>query len=133
MVGAGEKTKGYIMRTYETMVIVDAMISDEAIAAELKVIEDKIKAKGEVVRRDDWGKRKMAYLINKKSHGYYAIFYYTAAPEVVADLENGFKINDNVLRWMTLADYPMTDVVYTQDVGVGNDDLGLDVDEGEAE
>jgi len=121
------------MRTYETMVIVDAMISDEAIAAELKVIEDKIKAKGEIVRRDDWGKRKMAYLINKKSHGYYAIFYYTASPEVIAELENGFKINDNMLRWMTLVDYPMSDVVYTQDTGVGSDDIGMDVDDGEAE
>ncbi len=121
------------MKTYETMVIVDAMISDEAIAAELKVIEDKIKAKGEIVRRDDWGKRKMAYLINKKSHGYYAIFYYTAAAEVVVDLESGFKINDNVLRWLTLADYPMSDVVYTQDSNTNGDDIAMDVEEGEAE
>ncbi len=133
MVGVGEKTEGYTMRTYETMVIVDAMISDEAIAAELKVIEEKIKAKGEIVRRDDWGKRKMAYLINKKSHGYYAIFYYSAAPEVVAELETGFKINDNMLRWMTLVDYPMTEVVYNQDMGALPDDLGMDVDDGEAE
>ncbi len=133
MVGAGEKTKGYTMRTYETMVIVDAMISDEAIAAELKVIEDKIKAKGEIVRRDDWGKRKMAYAIQKKTHGYYAIFYYTASGDVVAELENGFKINDNMLRWMTLADYPMSDVVYTQDTGNADEIGAMDSDEGEAE
>ena len=49
------------------------------------------------------------------------------------DLESGFKINDNVLRWLTLADYPMSDVVYTQDSNTNGDDIAMDVEEGEAE
>ena len=102
------------MRNYETMVIVDAMISDDAIAAELKIIEDKILAKGgEIVRRDDWAKRKMAYAIKRRTHGYYATFYYKSEDaSVVTDLESGFRINDNMVRWLTLVDHPMTDTVY---------------------
>lgn len=105
------------MRNYETMVIVDAMISDDAIAAEIKNIEDKIIAKGgEIVRRDDWGKRKLAYTINRRTHGYYAILYYTIADSsIIAELDAGFRINDNMVRWLTLVDHPMTDKVYGQE------------------
>ena len=95
------------MRQYETMVIIDAMISDEAIQHELKKIETKILAGGEIVRRDDWGKRKMAYDINKKSHGYVAIIWHKSGPTIVADLERDFRINENVLRWMSIADHPL--------------------------
>ena len=102
------------MRQYETMVIIDAMISDDAIAAEIQKINDTIVAAGEVLRRDDWGKRKLAYEIKKKTHGFYVIFYYKAEVSVVETLEKAFKLNDNILRWMTLADYPMSETVYDQ-------------------
>lgn len=117
MVGVGVKSKGILMRNYETMVIVDAMISDDAIASEIKAIEDKIQSKGgEIVRRDDWGKRKLAYAINRRTHGYYAVFYYkTADASVVSDLDAGFRINENMVRWLTLVDHPMTDKVYGQE------------------
>lgn len=117
MVNVGKVQRAYIMRNYETMVIVDAMISDDAIAAEIKNIEDKIVAKGgEIIRRDDWGKRKLAYTINRRTHGYYAILYFkTEASETIAELEAGFRINDNMVRWLTLVDHPMTDKVYGQE------------------
>jgi len=105
------------MRNYETMVIIDAMISDDAINAELKGIEEKIQSKAEIFRRDDWGKRKLAYAINRRTHGYYVIFYYkTEDSSIVQDLESAFRINGNVIRWMTLVDYPISDRVYGEDV-----------------
>jgi len=104
------------MNNYETMVIVDAMISDDAINRELNAIQSKIEAAGEVVRIDNWGKRKMAYTIQKKSHGHYTVFYYKAEASVVRGLEKDFRINENVLRWLTLKDHPLTDVVYGQDI-----------------
>lgn len=95
------------MTRYETALIVDAMISEDAIAAELSRIEETIKESGEIIKIDTWGKRKMAYDIRKKSHGYYCFFYYTSAPTVVEELEKNFRINENILRWMTLADQPL--------------------------
>lgn len=103
----GNQTKGHFMRQYETALIVDAMISEDAIAAELSRVEETIKAAGEIIKIDTWGKRKMAYDIRKKSHGYYAFFYYKAEAHVIEELEKNFRINENILRWMSLADHPM--------------------------
>ena len=47
---------------------------------------------------DEWGKRKLAYLINYESEGYYVLFNYTAAPEFPAELERVANITDGVLR-----------------------------------
>ena len=49
------------------MVIYDAMLSDDAIASGVKAVEAKITAAGEILRRDDWGKRKLAYTIKGKT------------------------------------------------------------------
>lgn len=103
------------MRQYETMVIIDAMISDDAIKAEIENIANNItNGAGEILRRDDWGKRKLAYTIKKRQHGFYVIYYYKAPTETVAAVEAALKLNENVLRWMTLADYPMSEIVYDQ-------------------
>jgi small subunit ribosomal protein S6 len=110
------------MTDYETMVIVDAMISEEAISKELSAIETILKEKGEIKRIDNWGKRKMAYEINKKSHGHYTVFFYQASTDVVETLEKDFRINENILRWITLADQPMSDVPRDDD----DSDLALD-------
>lgn len=117
------------MKQYETMVIIDAMISEDGIANEIKIIEDKINSNGELARRDDWGKRKMAYAIEKKTHGYYVIFYYKAESSVVDQLEAGFRLNGNILRWISLADYPMTDIIYNQDHGVVEDILSIEAED----
>ncbi|HHX15982.1 MAG TPA: 30S ribosomal protein S6 [Fibrobacter sp.] len=122
------------MRQYETMVIIDAMISDEAIDAEVQSIASIISAGGEIIRRDDWGKRKMAYSINKKTHGYYVIFYFKAEVSVVAALEVAFKHNENLLRWTTLVDYPMTDIIYDKNLVQSSEEITpIDADDGEAE
>lgn len=122
------------MRQYETMVIYDAMLSDDAIASEVKAVEAKITAAGEILRRDDWGKRKLAYTIKGKTHGYYVIFYYKAESNVAASLEAAFKINENVLRWMTLVDYPMSETVYDQSQAQSTEEVTpIDSEDGEAE
>ncbi|MBO7500257.1 MAG: 30S ribosomal protein S6 [Fibrobacterales bacterium] len=96
------------MRQYETMVIVDAMIAEEAIENELKKLEAKIVGNGgQMVFKDIWGKRKLAYEIRRKSHGFYAVFYYKAERNMTSLIEKDFRINENILRWITLANVPM--------------------------
>ncbi|MFA6835800.1 MAG: 30S ribosomal protein S6 [Fibrobacteraceae bacterium] len=121
------------MRQYETMVILDAMLSDDVIASEVQSFADKITSAGEILRRDDWGKRKLAYSIKRKTHGYYVIFYYKAESSVVANLESMFKLDENVLRWMTLVDYPMTDIIYDKTLGQTEDVTPIDAEDGEVE
>jgi small subunit ribosomal protein S6 len=123
------------IKDYETMVVIDAMISDEAIEAEIVAVEKKILShSGEVKRCDKWGKRKLAYPIRKQTHGFYVIFYYKASSDIVLDLERGFNINTNILRFLTLADFPMTEIIYNQDhVSSSDDAVGFDIDYGDAD
>ena len=117
------------------MVIIDAMISDDAINAEVENIGKSITdGNGEILRRDDWGKRKLAYSIKKRQHGFYVIFYYKAEASVVANMEAALKLNENALRWMTLADYPMSEIVYNKDMAQSTEEIiPVDAEEGEAE
>ncbi len=93
-------------KSYETVVIVDAMIPDEAIESEFDAIEQHISSKGQLLKADKWGKRRMAYNIKGRSHGEYAVFYYESEPGFPAEMEKRFRINENILRWLTISDNP---------------------------
>ncbi|MBF0430984.1 MAG: 30S ribosomal protein S6 [Fibrobacteria bacterium] len=91
---------------YETVVIVDAMIPDEAISSEFEAIEKQITSRGKLLKTDVWGRRKLSYQIKGRSYGDYGVFYYQADSKLPSELEKGFRINENILRWMTVADNP---------------------------
>lgn len=110
----GRSPKGVQMRRYETMVIIDAMIAEDAIEQELDAVVKRIEEnEGVVLFKDIWGKRKLAYEINRKSHGFYAVFYYEAGRAVPSLLERDFRIDENILRWMTLVDQPISAEIAT--------------------
>jgi small subunit ribosomal protein S6 len=96
-----------LAKPYETVVVVDAMIPDESIASEFDAIAKLIESQGKLVKLDRWGKRRLAYSINKRTHGEYAVFYYESAAALPAELEKRFRINENILRWLTVADNPV--------------------------
>jgi small subunit ribosomal protein S6 len=92
---------------YETVVVVDAMIPDESITSEFDAITKQIEAQGKILRVDRWGKRKLAYPIKRRSHGEYAVFYYESGPALPAEIEKRLRINENALRWLTVAENPI--------------------------
>lgn len=95
-------------KPYETVIVVDAMIPDEAIASEFDAVAKLIESQGKMVKLDRWGKRKLAYTIRKRTHGEYAVFYYEAGSgALAAEIEKRLRINENVLRWLTIADNPI--------------------------
>ena len=61
-----------------------------------------IEANGTVEGVDEWGKRRLAYLIDDETEGYYAIYTFESAPEFPAELERVAKITEGVLRVMTV-------------------------------
>ena len=93
-------------KQYETVLVVDAMIPDESIASEFDALTKLIESHGKIVRVDRWGKRRLAYPIRKRSHGEYGVFYYEADAALPLELEKRLRINENVLRWLTVADNP---------------------------
>ena len=95
-------------KPYETVIVVDAMIPDESIASEFDAVAKLIDSQGKMVKLDRWGKRKLAYVIRKRTHGEFAVFYYEASSgALAAELEKRLRINENVLRWLTVADNPV--------------------------
>ena len=91
------------MRRYETIIIIDPDLSDELRTDLCERLKDQIgQYQGFLVELDDWGNRKLAYNIAKKSRGHYIRFDYCGDAELVDELERQFKINDAYLKFMTV-------------------------------
>ena len=91
------------MRRYETIFILRPSLSEE----EINTVVDNALAiitegNGQIVELDRWGMRKLAYPIKKEIQGFYVFCDYSGAPESVAEMERKFRIDDSVLRYMTI-------------------------------
>lgn len=91
------------MRLYETTFITDAQYSESEIEAEIKKVEELITSNGgEIVETQRWGIRRLAYEIKHKRQGYYAHFLYRASTSMPPLLENAFKVNERIVRFLTV-------------------------------
>ena len=91
------------MHKYELMVILDPGIDERTVAPSLDKFLNVIRnGKGTVDSVDIWGRRKLAYEINKKSEGIYAVVNMTAAPADVLELDRQLKISEAVMRTKVL-------------------------------
>jgi small subunit ribosomal protein S6 len=100
------------MREFETTFIVQPEISDEA-CAELCTRLDGILDKhgSRRVMLDDWGKRKLAYEIQKFQKGHYFVLYYLDTGKVVAEIERTLRLEESVLRFLSVrAEHDVEDV-----------------------
>ncbi|OIV37516.1 30S ribosomal protein S6 [Mangrovactinospora gilvigrisea] len=91
------------MRQYELMVILDPELEERAVSplidGFLKVVRD---GGGNVEKVDTWGRRRLAYEINKKSEGIYSVVDLKAQPDVVKELDRQLNLNESVLRTKVL-------------------------------
>ena len=87
------------MNKYELAVVLSATLEEEERAAAIEKVQGYItRYNGVVTNVDDWGKRKLAYLINDEAEGYYVFTTFESAPEFPAELERVFGITDGILR-----------------------------------
>ncbi len=89
-------------RHYESVIVFDGTLSDDVIQKEQKQIEEFLSANADFEKADQWGKKALAYPIKKKRSGFYVLFLFEAEGEVPAALEKHLKLNENVLRIMTV-------------------------------
>ena len=90
------------LRPYEVLVIVDPRPTDEEIATLLTQLGEQVKSLGaEVVKMENWGKRRLAYDIRKQREGTYAVFEISAEPAMVREFERQLRINESVLRFLS--------------------------------
>jgi small subunit ribosomal protein S6 len=87
------------MRRYEVMVILDPDLEEKTIAPSLDTFLNVVKGDGGSVQKVDiWGRRRLAYEINKKTEGIYAVINLTATPAAVAELDRQLGLNEAVMR-----------------------------------
>ncbi|NLI77774.1 MAG: 30S ribosomal protein S6 [Candidatus Riflebacteria bacterium] len=90
------------MRPYETLFFTEPNISDEALDALIAKVEGAItRYGGQVERVNRWGKRPLAYKVEKQSEGYYVLVEFKATGNDLRELERFYLINQAVLRFLT--------------------------------
>lgn len=91
------------MRRYETIFILRPNVGEEEIN---RVVDSTtaiiIDEKGTIIEMNKWGIKKLAYLIKKESLGYYIYCDYAGTPAAVAEIERKFRIDDTVLKYLTI-------------------------------
>ncbi|HEX6075377.1 MAG TPA: 30S ribosomal protein S6 [Micromonosporaceae bacterium] len=87
------------MRHYEVMVILDPDLEERTVAPSLETYLNVIRnSGGSVEKLDVWGRRRLAYEIQKKSEGIYAVIDLQAEPAAVAELDRQLRLNESILR-----------------------------------
>ena len=90
------------MNNYETVFILTPVLSDAQMKEAVDKFTDLLKAEGaEIVNEENWGLRKLAYPIEKKTTGFYQLIEFKAKPETIATLEVNFRRDERVIRFLT--------------------------------
>ena len=91
------------MRIYEELFIVKPDAPDEEVDAFVEQLRGQLTNAGATVDKvEKWGKRKLAYKVDKYREGAYVLFQFTAAAEVVKELERRLRVSDVVLKFLTV-------------------------------
>lgn len=92
------------MNRYETVFILTPVLSDDQAAETVEKFKKFLKGKGASIKHEEnWGLRKLAYPIQKKSTGFYFLMEFEATGDVIGGLETEYRRDERVLRFLTTA------------------------------
>jgi small subunit ribosomal protein S6 len=91
------------MNRYETVFILTPVLSDDQVKEAVSKFEASLESAGaKIVHREDWGLKKLAYPIQKKSTGFYHLVEFESEGNAIASLETEMKRDERVLRWLSV-------------------------------
>ena len=90
------------MNEYESVIIIKPNLDEGEIEGIITEITDLINKDGEVTKVDKMGVKTLAYEIEKNKEGYYIIFYFEAKADVIFELERNYRINENIIKFITV-------------------------------
>jgi len=91
------------MNHYETIYIINPTLDDDPLKEVIAKFSDLIKKlKGSIVKVNEWGKRKLAYDVKRFDKGYYVVLDFCALPKMVTELERNLKLDDRILKYITV-------------------------------
>ena len=89
--------------SYELMYVVRPTVDEQSLASLNEKVDKFVAAGGgQVTRRDDWGKRRLAYQIAKFSEGFYSVLQLELPPAAVRDLERSLQLTEEILRYLVV-------------------------------
>jgi small subunit ribosomal protein S6 len=90
-------------KQYETVFIMTPVLSDDQAKETVSKFKKLLKDTGcKIIHEEDWGLRKLAYTIQKKTTGFYYLITFEGDGSAVADLELAYKRDERILRFMTI-------------------------------
>jgi small subunit ribosomal protein S6 len=90
-------------RVYESAVLINAALEDDGIQTVVLRIKETISSNGgAVLDVEDWGRKRLAYIVKKSKIGYYVFFRIDAPPDLIPKLERFYQLDDNILRYLTI-------------------------------
>ena len=90
------------MNKYESVIIINPSVEEEGIKALIAKYTDLINNEGKVESVDEIGKKRLAYEIMKNKEGFYTVFNFEAKPELIAELERNYRIDDSIMKFITI-------------------------------
>ena len=90
------------MQKYEAMVVISTKQEEEVIKGLVEKFTSLISENGTLVSVDEWGKKRLAYMINKETEGYYVLYTFEAKPEFPAELSRRLNITEGLLLSMII-------------------------------
>ena len=90
------------MNKYESVIIINPSLEDEAIKNTVKSFEDLINKEGKVLETNEVGRKKLAYEIKKNKEGYYVVYTFEAKPDSITELERIYRITDEVIKFIVV-------------------------------
>ena len=90
------------MNKYESVIIINPSVDEEGIKALIAKYTDIINNEGKVESVNEIGKKRLSYEIMKNKEGYYTVFNFEAKPELIAELERNYRIDDSVMKFITI-------------------------------
>ena len=91
------------LRVYETLYIIHPDVPEEEVETMARQLESLVTdGGGEVVKGEIWGKRRLAYKVNKHSDGYFVLLRFKGAPAVVQRIESHFRLAEGIIRHLLL-------------------------------
>ena len=90
------------MNKYESVIIIKPSVEEEEMKTLNSKYTDIINNAGKVESVQELGKKKLAYEIMKNTEGYYTVFNFEAKPELIAELERNYRIDDKIMKFITV-------------------------------
>ena len=91
------------MRKYETIFILNPDLEEEQFQSAVEKVKGIItQTNGEILKVEDWGKRKLAYTVKKKTKGHYVLIHFSGTPALLSELERNFRVMDAVIKFQSV-------------------------------